>query len=234
MDDSFYLGRIMINLNRLKKEEIIWLNNHRCRHRHRYLEHLPCYEQEAPRSPIVEKVGYLDIETTGLNADYDYIISYYIYDGKNFYGRTLTQREVLNWQLLDKKLMYEFCEDIRRFDRVVVYWGKDRRHDIPFLRSRAIKAKADFPLYKEILITDLYDICKNKLRLSYYRMENVCKFLGIPAKQHPLNPEIWQKAKLGDKSSLDYVGIHNKEDTVSPYHIDLIMNKYSKNPKVSI
>lgn len=180
--------------------------------------------------------GIITHNTTGLNAEFDYIISYAIYDevNKKILGRVLTEKEVLNWKVLDKKLMKEFSNDVKNFDRLVVYWGKDRRHDLPFLRSRCIEAKADFPLYKEIFVTDLYDICKNKLRLHRYRLENVCDFLNIPAKQHPLKGKIWLKAKLGDKKALQYVWQHNKEDVISMREVYFVMEKYARNPKVSI
>jgi len=226
----------MLNLNRLKKDEIIWLFNQKCKHRHRLVEHPKCLEEflRNNQSPLSERVGHLDIETVGLNANYDYIISYCIYSDGKFFGRVLTPKEVLNWKVLDRDLMYEFCKDIRQFDRVTVYWGKERRHDIPFLRSRAIKARADFPLYKEVFVTDVYDLCKNKLRLDHYRLENVCKFLGIPAKQHPLNPDIWQQAKLGNQKALNYIWLHNKEDVVSLSKVYAVMEKYSSRNKTSI
>jgi len=229
----------MLNLNRLKKEEIIYLYNHRCKHHHRFIEivHPNCLKEFLKNNNMIqERIGFLDIESTGFNADFDYIISYAIYDEQEdkILGRVLTKKEVLNWKVLDNKLMKEFCRDVRKFDRLVVYWGKDRRHDLPFLRSRAIKAKADFPLYKEILVTDLYDICKGKLRLHGYRLEHVCKFLNIPAKQHPLDGDMWLRAKLGDKPGLNYVWEHNKEDVVSMREVYWTMEKYARNPKVSI
>ena len=226
-----------VKINRLKKEEIIYLYNHRCKHHHRYIEivHPNCCEEFLEKgSPIQEKVGHLDIETTGLNANYDYIISYAIKTEDKTLGRVLTPKEALGWDILDKNLMHDFCKDIRQFDRITVYWGKDRRHDLPFLRSRCIKARAEFPIYKELCMTDVYDICKNKLRLNYYRLENVCKFLGIPAKQHPLDPEIWKKAKLGDKPSLKYIWLHNEEDCVSLQEVYNVMEKYVRISKTSV
>jgi len=229
----------LLNLNRLKKEEIIYLYNHRCKHHHRFIEivHPNCLREFLQNNQFLqERIGFLDIETTGLNADFDYIISYAIYDevNKKILGRVLTKEEVLNWKILDKRLMKEFSNDVKNFDRLVVYWGKDRRHDLPFLRSRCIEAKADFPLYKEIFITDLYDICRNKLRLHKYKLENVCDFLNIPAKKHPLKGKIWLKAKLGDKKALQYVWQHNKEDVISMREVYFIVEKYARNPKISI
>ena len=226
----------MLNLNRLKKSEILWLWRHRCRHNHRYLEHLNCFIEEKPEiSPLAEHVGYLDIETTGLNANWDYIISYAIIDENDkVYGRTAKRNEVLSPDILDKKLMSEFVKDINKFDRVVVYWGKDRRHDLPFLRTRCLKWHLDFPMYRDIYVTDVYDIVKAKLRLHRNRMENACEFLGIPAKEHRLDAEMWQKAKLGVKEALDYVWKHNYEDVVSLKKLHETLERFSASRKISI
>ena len=184
---------------------------------------------------IEERIGFLDIETTGLNANWDYIISWAMVDNEGkVYGRVLTKKEVLDWKKLDKKLMKEFSETIKNFDRVVVYWGKDRRHDLPFLRTRCLKWKVYFPLYREVFVTDMYDIVKGKLRLHRNRLENVCDFLGIPAKEHRLDPDIWQKAKLGDKKSLKWIWLHNLEDVISLKAVYERLNEFSASRKVSI
>jgi len=226
----------MLNINKLKKSEILWLYNHFCRHGHRYIEHPECFKVEKPdTSPFYEKVGYLDIESTGLNANWDYIISYAILsDNGKMYGRVLTPKEVLDYRVLDKKLMREFVKTIQKFDRIVIYWGKDRRHDIPFLRTRCLKWGVRFPFYREVLITDCYDIVKGKLRLHRNRLQNACNFLKIESKQHFLRAEMWQKAKLGNKSALKYVWEHNKEDVRSLKKLYERLECFSASRKTSI
>jgi uncharacterized protein YprB with RNaseH-like and TPR domain len=211
--------RMSLNLNKLKKAEILWLFNHFCRHGHRYTEHMSCFIAEKPQdSPLQEKIGFLDIESTGLNANFDYVISYAIAtNNAKMLGRVLTPKEPLNWKILDKKLLQQFCKDVRNFDRIVVYYGKSSRyrHDLPFLRTRCLKWNLPFPLYKSIVVTDCYDIAKAKLKLHRYRLENVADFMGIPSKGHRLDAEIWQRAKLGHKPSLTHVWEHNKEDVIT-------------------
>lgn len=226
----------MINLNRLKKEEILWLYNHFCPHGHRYIEHLACFQALRPHgSTVYENIGFLDIETTGLNANWDYIISWAIInENLKKWGRVLTKKEVLNYKILDKHLMKEFLEAIKHFDRLVIYWGKDRRHDLPFLRTRCLKWHDDFVVYKGLCITDVYDIVKAKLRLHRNRLSNVCDFFGIPAKEHRLDPQIWQKAKLGDKKSLNHIWKHNFEDVVSLRLVYNKLDRFSASRKLSI
>jgi len=227
----------MLNLRKLKKDEIIWMFEHKCKHGHNFLEHPKCYENEKPSSsPINEKIGYLDIETTGLNANWDYIISYAILenDSGKIYGRVAKRNETLNADVLDKNLMKEFVLDIRKFDKVIVYWGKDRRHDIPFLRTRALKWKENFPMYGEVKLLDAYDIVRNKLSLHRRRLENIATFLKIPSKGHRLDSEMWQKAKLGNEKALDYVWLHNKEDVITLKEVWEIVEKFTASRKTSI
>jgi len=130
--------------------------------------------------------------------------------------------------------MKQLCKDIRKFDRLIVYWGKDRRHDIPFLRARALTYNLDFPSYKEIIVNDVYDIIKNKLRLSRNRMQNACEHLGINAKTHPLKPKIWQRARAGCPKSLKYILAHNIEDVVSLEALWKKVKPFTRQPNTSI
>lgn len=226
----------MINVNRLKKDEILWMYNHYCRHRHRYLDHLNCFVVEKPdTSPVHERVGYLDIETTGLNANFDYIISYAILtNDEEMIGRALKPKECRNWKVLDKNLCREFSDVVKDFDRLVVYWGKDRRHDLPFLRTRVVKWKYKFPLYREVFVSDTYDLVKAKLKLHRNRLENACDFFGIPSKGHRLDAEMWQRARLGDTHALSHVWEHNKEDVISLKAVHELLEEFSAQRKLSI
>lgn len=206
-------------LSKLTKKEILKLASLRCKHNHTLLEHPSCIPESGIDIP--ELVGYLDIETVGLNANWDYIISVYIADNNgNIWGRTLTREEVLDFKILDKYLMKETCTELKKYDKIVVYWGKDRRHDIPFLRTRASLHGYEFPPHGSIVLVDLYDVVRSKLRLHRYRLQNVCKLYDIPAKEHPLDEIIWQRAKLGDKKALKYIDLHCKEDVISLRELD--------------
>lgn len=224
-----------LNLRRLTKDEIIWRHSHFCKHGHTYLEHPACLVAENPKdSPSFEKIGFFDIESEGLNANWAYVISYAIYDGKKIYGRVLTKKEIINPHLRDKNLMKEMCNTLRQFDRVIVYWGGNRRHDIPFSRTRCLKWGIVFPLYGEVYVTDLYDVVRNKLKLQSNRMEVPCALCKIPAKTHPLNPEIWEEALSGTKRALNYIWIHNKEDVISMYQLWCKLEGFIRKTKTSI
>ena len=58
----------IIPIHRLTKQQLVWMANHTCKkHRHKYIEHYQCYVNECQ---IPERVGYLDIEASNLDADF--------------------------------------------------------------------------------------------------------------------------------------------------------------------
>jgi len=225
----------MINIARLRKDEIIWLHQHKCRHGHTYLEHSNCIEVEKPNMcPAFEKIGFLDIEASNLKADFGIILSYCIKEenGK-IIGRAVTPKE-LKGEIYDKNLVEQLCSDIRTFDRIVVYYGTDYKFDLPFIRTRAVFWGLNFPSYKEIKVFDMYPVVKKKFKLHRNRLETACDFFGIPSKGHRLKPDIWFKAMTGQKKGLDFILEHNKEDVISLEDLYHKTIKYSNIPNTSI
>lgn len=205
----------MVNLNRLKKDEILWLYNHKCKkHGHRYTEHITCYEKDKPTgSPIEQRIGILDIEASNLKATFGIVFSYAIKltDG-TILGRAVTPQE-MRGGIYDKKLLQECVKDLKTLDVIVGYFSS--YYDIPFLRSRCLHWGIEFPLYKEIKQIDLFHTVKRKLCLHRNRLSVACELLGIPAKGHPIKTEVWLGALSGRKRDLDYILTHNIEDVDS-------------------
>lgn len=208
-----------MNLNVYNRKEIKWLSENHCnRHGHRYIEHMSCFGKEHPYQKPgdkPERIGFLDIEASNLHATFGYCHSWAIkeLDG-DIFGRVLTMDEIRTYKF-DRELMKELCKTLKSFDRVVVHYGADHRFDIPFLRSRAMLYRLDFPLYKEVYVDDTWVISRNKLKLHSNRLETICQFLNIPAKGHRMEPLVWQKANAGHPASLKYIWEHNKEDVIS-------------------
>lgn len=232
--------RLAALIRQRTKADLEWMASHFCKHGHAYLEHINCFHRDEAQGklpqdcPIAEKLGFFDIEASNLSADFGYIFSYAIKERDGgIIGRRLRSSEIKEFAF-DKFLLAEMCNDLRKFDRVCVHWGTDRRFDLPFARARALKHKLDFPLYKEIYATDTFTMAKQKLRLSRNRLENICDFFDIPSKGHKLNPYIWQRALAGDKESLEYIWTHNVEDVVSLEEVWKRLNLYSFKGKRSI
>jgi len=202
------------NFNRMPKNDILWQYNHYCRHGHRYSEHPTCFlEEYADKLATIQRSACLDIETTNLSADFGYILCYSIkeLDGEITH-RSITPQEIKTYKF-DEPLMRQFLKDIRGIDKVITYYGSN--FDIPFLRSRALRFNIPFPGWKELLSTDVYYIARAKLRTHRKRLEVVADLMGIPSKQHRLNPEVWQRAQAGSKQALDYIQTHCDEDVIT-------------------
>jgi uncharacterized protein YprB with RNaseH-like and TPR domain len=228
------------NPNRLLKREMLWLWTHHCKaHGHTYASHPNCYFKEKPyfesaEAPGVERVGFCDIEATSLNASFGYMFSYCIkeLDGGILEGQ-ISPADIRSYRF-DYNIMKKLCVDIRKFDRIIVYYGKDYRYDIPFIRTRAVLHGLDFPTYKELIVNDLFDIVKKKLKLHRNRLETACNFFGISCKGHRLDPNVWQKAQAGDQAALDWILEHNREDVISTELLWKKLHEYIRSPNTSI
>jgi len=200
----------MLNINRLRKDELLDRLSFRCVHRHNGISHDKCYDENRRKT---ELIGHLDIEASNLDADFGIVLCYCI---KEDGGKTIERRitpEELKDGTLDRNVVKQCVEDMRKFDRLTFHYGD--RFNIPFLRTRAIFHGLDFPLYKEIKGTDTCSILWKKFKLHSNRLESACNFFGIPTKAHPIKQDIWITALGGNKKSLDYILTHCREDVSS-------------------
>ena len=126
----------------------------------------------------------------------------------------------------DKQVCEQFCKDARQFDRLIGWYSE--RFDGPYARTRCMYHKIDFPLYKEIKHTDAWKVARKKMKLHSNRLGVVAPFLGIRAKDHPLNPNVWLKCLSGNQEALDFVMVHNEEDVESLKRVWHRMEDYVK------
>jgi uncharacterized protein YprB with RNaseH-like and TPR domain len=201
---------------RLSKQDIVWLSNHRCKHSCTYLEHYNCYQNEIKNT---EKMGFLDIETSNLKADFGIMLSYCIKEenSDNMLFDVITKKDMENG--LDKRIVQGCINDMGKFDRVATYYGTG--FDIPFIRTRALILKLNFPEYGALFHTDVYYMAKRLLCLSSKRQNVVAEAItGVDIKTR-IEPKYWIPALQGDKKALDYILDHNKRDArqlESNYH----------------
>ncbi len=229
----------MEELDRMTKDELIAeLAEYRCRkafrciHGHDGASHKNCYKMA---KGIKDKLGFFDIETSDLLADWGFLLSYCIkHEDGRIIKRCITPKEVLNNKLRDHRLIREFAQDVRLFDTLVVYYGKDtggryQRHDIPFIRTRFEFWKhKGFPKQKEISIIDMYDVVKSKFKLKRNSMQHACNFLGIINKTTPHDFGVWQKARDGNRAALKMVLSHNVEDVITTEELYKRIYHYKK------
>lgn len=213
-----------LNPHKMRKEDLIQFFVETCVHHHKYSEHPSCFIKE---KGIDLKVGYLDIETNGLFANFHIVGCYCIkeHGTDKILGRTITQKE-LRSDTFDKKIIEDCIKDMLKFDRIVTYNGA--RFDIPFLRTRALTHGIDtFPLYGIVKHTDAYFMARNKLRLHRKSLEEVARMLHITGKSH-VSGALWLKAFLhGDEKALKEVHEHCKQDVIVLEKVYEIMKNYT-------
>lgn len=223
-------------VHRLKKTEITWLARHRCKHGMPYLEHYSCYVKEHPET---QRVGVLDIETSGLEPRYSYMLSYAIkvFGKRKYFTGRINSQEIRN-DKHDQRILKKLIKDLAQFDHLITYYGT--WFDLPYLRTQALYYKSmdpsfpEFPVFGELTHKDLYFVVKRKLRFAYRRLGVVCDYFNIAAKNHPMRPKVWKRAIRGDKKAIDYVMTHNIEDVNSTEKLYNLIIDYGSPAKPSI
>jgi len=196
-------------VQRLKKDELVWLGTHKCKHSHTYLEHYSCFLEE---SPSKAKIGFLDIEASNLKANFGIILCYCIkVAGEDkIYESCITKEEATQAAFPDKRLVQQLIKDMEQFD--LLYGFYSTKFDLPFIRTRAISNGLDFPLFGSIKHKDVYYIVKNKFSLHSNRLEVACnELVGSSDKTH-FDGNIWRTAVQGRKESLQYILEHCRAD----------------------
>jgi len=200
----------VLNLKAISKSELNDRLEFRCIHHHNGVSHHCCYDQA---KGLVENVAFFDIESSNLSSDFGTVLCYALKHKDGVISNQITPQEIKTGTY-DKRLLNDLCADLKKFHRVITWYGY--KFDIPFVRSRAILHKLPFPLYKEVLHTDAYQVAKILIRtLHSKRLGVVASFYGIEAKEHPLNPTVWLRCLSGDQDAIDFVQTHCNEDVAS-------------------
>ena len=178
-------------------------------------------------------MGYFDIETTNLKANYGFMLSYCIKpaDGGPIIGRIITKKELMS-DTLDKGLVEECIADMKKFSRVMTHYGTN--FDIKFVRTRALKWGIQFPKIGELYHTDVYYMAKRLLCLHSMRQGAIAETLQGDDIKTRINPGIWQSAMQGRKHALDYIWDHNKKDVAQLEGNYLRLREFTRNIKKSV
>ena len=172
-----------------------------------------------PRDRIFNnlRIGFLDIESSDLNADIGIMLSWCIkpLNKSKIESDCITQKEILNFSH-DKRILMSLLKAFDNYDLLITQYGTDRKFDIPFIRTRAYRHKVEYmlPSYMERLMGDTWLTARNKLKLHNNRLDSIANVMGIKIAKTPLDPHIWELARSGHKQSLDYILQHNKNDVL--------------------
>ena len=200
-------------IHRMKLDEIRRAAAYRCKHGHTGIEHYDCYLRDTDQY-TAPRVGFLDIETSNLDANFGIILTYAIRDQAS--GSILcdsinkTDIGMFSPDKSDVRLVKNLVEDIQKFDRLVTYYGK--RFDIPFIRTRALIDGVDFPYFGSIKHDDVYFWAKYKLKLNSNRLDVVARTLFGDTEKNHIEYKYWVGGTRGDEESLEYILDHNVRD----------------------
>lgn len=165
--------------------------------------------KDKPNWYLTAKIGYADIETSGLDAPFSMVYCWSIKErGGKIVSCSVARGDILSGRL-DKNVVEKFVKEIVKYNIIITYYGT--RFDIPFVRSRALHWRIMFPPYGKIYHMDLYYVVRNKLRLNRNRLENAAEILGIKGKTK-LDSQVWMRAHSGDAKALAYILKHNRAD----------------------
>jgi len=181
------------------------------------------------RKFLQEHIGFLDIETSGHDANFGLVFCYAIASSRNkqILGCRITKDDLAGD--MDKRLLVQCLKDLEKFDRVVTYYGS--RFDVPFLRTRCLYHRLPFPEYGQIFHTDLYYTVKYKLRLGRNSQEVALRFLTGDSEKTHFGRDYWIKAMTGNEKALRYIFDHCKRDVRDLrrlYEILVYQRGYSK------
>lgn len=195
------------NIAKIKKSELIKMSRWRCEHGETGLSHYRCWLRHNPNT---ERVGFLDIETSNLKADFGIILTYAIkpQNVERIYQRTITKSDLRS--CLDENVVAQCIKDLRNFDRIVTWYGS--RFDVKFLRSRALALGLDFPEYGELRHNDIYYVARNKLCLSSNRLDTVSRALFGNSNKTRIESDKWIRALTGSEADLEYIADHCRKD----------------------
>lgn len=195
----------------------------------------------------IYKIGYLDIETSGLSADFDFMITYCILVRDVITGKTEIRKARINYNdfefakkhgdadLVDKRILEQLMTDIADIDCLIGHWfiGK-HRHDIPFVRSRmAINKVSGFPKHKMIRYGDTQKWASQIHRLRNNGLATIGDAYGLSTKKTPVTTKDWKKAAMfGDKKAIDYILDHNVKDVIITYKVHKHLEQYVPIPAI--
>lgn len=182
------------------------------------------------------RIGFLDIETSNLAADFGIILSYCIKpsDSDTIVETVITKEQIDTAKpgQEDKYVVAKLINDMLSFDVLVTYYGT--KFDIPFIRTRAVNNGLEFPPYGSILHKDLYYLVRSKFKMSSNRLENAGRVLLGKTQKTRINNTYWRGGVRGDEKSLAYILHHNQKDVLDLEKLYNKVIKYNKGVNASI
>src|ERR1041385_12729 len=187
-----------------------------------------------------KRLGHFDIETSGLNANFGFLISWSIKsDDLNVRDPgvlecdklTRTDFEKAGYDDPDKRIVKSMVDTLNEYDVITYHFGG--YFDGPFARTRALLYNLPFPQYGQVVQIDTWRLARNLLKLHSNRLEAVAEYLGVSTKTH-LNPAIWRRATRGSIRDVNYILEHNKQDVITLEKVYNRLKEYTPGVRKSL
>lgn len=152
------------------------------------------------------KAAVLDIESTGLKADWGYIVTACLkqVNADNLRGTTHSFRHDDHRQHTDQKLVKDLVNQMNKYDLILNWYGS--QFDIPFINSRALKHGLMPP--QKNFRRDLCFVSRGSLALTRNSLANVSGFLFGKTDKTRTDHDIWLRATRRQKKAIDYLDKH--------------------------
>lgn len=192
----------------------------------------------------IYKIGILDIETSGLGADFDRMISWALLVRDVQTGKTEIRYGVVNKKdhiraenlrggsdsdRIDARITRELIEAISDIDYLVGHWfiGK-KRHDIPFIRSRcAINRISGFPKHKMVRYADTQKFSSQLHRLRNNGLATIADAYELAISKTPVTTKDWKNAaQFATRKALAYILDHNIKDVKITHEVLMHLEEY--------
>ncbi len=188
----------------------------------------------------IKTIGYLDIETSGLTADFDIMLSWanlirdiptdttnieYDFVEKSDFEYAYKERDA---DLVDEGITKSVIASLSKCDLLIGHWfiGK-HRHDIPFIRSRCvINHVPGFPKHRRIRYGDTQKYGSLLYRLHNNGLDTIARMFDLAVTKTKLDGKTWKNACLGIKEDIKYVVDHNIKDVKITHKIHRGMEEY--------
>ena len=227
-----------LNIANTPKDELIKRGKWRCVHHHSGVEHPNCYDQANNRK---ERIGFFDIETEDLRADYGIMFSYVIedFEGKKRYEDIVKEEDFIKYRTNkngmakeDTRILRNFVRDISNFDRLIGHYSC--RFDSNFARTRAVICGIDFPKWGSIYQTDTWVILKKKFALKSNSLESGNRNINGSSNKNHLSLALKHGLIRGKKWAQDYCLDHNRRDVQDTRRLYVSIRPFMRLTKSSI
>lgn len=208
----------------------------KCVHRQDEEHHPNCFRKPAWYKGL--RLGYLDIEASGLSANQAWMLSWAIKpsDSDTVIYKSVTPEEIMPKigkinRSYDFRITQALVEEMKNYDGLVTYYGTG--FDLKFIRTRSMKYHLPFPRFGDIGHIDLYYITRNRMSLNRNSLSQATQFLEITGKTH-LDFGYWGLASMGDRESMKELIKHNVADVVILEGLHKRLEPYAKFVRNSI